>query len=391
MKALHIGKYFPPYAGGMETYLRDLMTAQARQGIEPSALVHQSDISFSSADESYPAGDQQLPVTRAAVWARLLFTPISPTFPWLLNRLINERQPDILHLHMPNVSAFWALLLPSTRKIPWVIQWQSDVLASEHNLGLRLFYIVYRPFERAILRRSKAIIASSPPYLESSSPLRPYRDKCVVIPLGLDPNSLRSPPTQQSGGASDKLRVLAIGRLTYYKGFEHLIRAATDVENVEIHIIGTGNLDATLKQLAQNLGVFDKITFHGELSPGQLAEEYTACDCFCLPSIERTEAYGLVLLEAMYFGKAVIASDVPGSGMGWIVDDGVTGLKVKPGDAAALASALQQFQADRDSLSGIGENGRYKFDQQFHINQSTSSITALYSRISEASLQQRTQ
>ena len=118
MKILHIGKYFPPYTGGMEHYLRDLMAAQARQGIEPAALVHQSDISFSSVDESFPAGEQQLPVTRAAVWARLLFTPISPTFPWLLRRLIKQQQPDILHLHMPNVSVFWHFSCPAPAEYP---------------------------------------------------------------------------------------------------------------------------------------------------------------------------------------------------------------------------------------------------------------------------------
>ena len=48
MKILHVGKYFPPYAGGMETYLRDLMAAQARQGLDTAALVHQSDIGFNS-------------------------------------------------------------------------------------------------------------------------------------------------------------------------------------------------------------------------------------------------------------------------------------------------------------------------------------------------------
>ena len=112
MKILHVGKYFPPYAGGMETYLRDLMAAQARQGLDTAALVHQSDIGFNSQHERYQAGEQQLSVTRAAVWARFLFTPISLTFPWLLNRLIQQKKPDILHLHMPNVSVFWALLLP---------------------------------------------------------------------------------------------------------------------------------------------------------------------------------------------------------------------------------------------------------------------------------------
>ena len=247
LRVLHIGKYFPPYAGGMETYLRDLMVAQIEQGLKSTALVHQSALSLRSSTEQYPAGEHTFCVTRAAVWLRLLFTPISPTFPWLLNRLIKEKKPDLLHLHMPNLSVFWALLLPSARRIPWVVQWQSDVLASKHRLGLRLFYALYKPFESTVLRHSTRLIASSPPYLESSTTLAPFRDKCEGIPLGMRP-----PPQVQEnlpvvqGTESRPLRVLAIGRLTYYKGFQYLIRAMAQVPEALVEaarLDGCGHLE----------------------------------------------------------------------------------------------------------------------------------------------------
>ena len=125
-KALHVGKYFPPDVGGMETYLHDLVRALAPLNVTPSVLVHQSRISLHSSEESLSANDVALRVVRAATWCRLLFTPISPTFPWLLRRLIKREQPDVLHLHLPNPSAFWALALPAARRLPWVIHWQSD-------------------------------------------------------------------------------------------------------------------------------------------------------------------------------------------------------------------------------------------------------------------------
>ena len=389
MKVLHIGKYFPPYTGGMETFLRDAMASLSRRGIDSEALVHQSGISIRSSEEIYEAGGQSLPVSRAAVWLRLLFTPISPTFPCLLNRLIKRRQPDILHIHMPNVSAFWALALPRARGIPWVIQWQSDVLASEHSRGLRLFYAVYRPFERAMLKRAKVIIVSSPPYLESSQPLQGFREKCSVVPLGLDPSNLRHPKDGDSsrptnGDKVTTLQVLAIGRLTYYKGFDYLIRAVANLEGVQVHLIGTGDREKTLKALADELGAGDKIIFHGHLADDELAQQFASCDCVCLPSIERTEAFGLVLLEAMHFGKATIIADVPGSGMGWIVDDGVTGLKTAPADIGELTEALRFLRENRDKIAVLGRNGRSKFDQQFHIDQSTADIARLYSRVLDA-------
>ena len=273
------------------------------------------------------------------------------------------------------------LFLPSARRIPWVIQWQSDVLASRHSLGLRLFYRLYRPFERLLLKRSKAVIASSPPYLESSAPLQDFRDKCAVLPLGLDPAFIPPAPACTPPIDDSSLRVLAIGRFTYYKGFEYLLRAAGEAKRVELHLVGDGELRRPLQRLTADLGIADRVTFHGHLSSAALSEQYAACDCVCLPSIERTEAFGLVLLEAMYFGKATVISEVPGSGMGWIVDHGVTGLQVPPGDAGALANAFRQLRTDRDTLARFGNNGRAKFDQQFHICKPGALVVELYSRL----------
>ncbi len=384
MKILHIGKYFPPFSGGMETYLRDLMTVQSRHGLEPSALVHRSEIGLRSRSENYVAGGQELPLTRAAVWARLLFTPISPSFPLLIRRLIREINPDILHLHMPNASVFWLLLMPSARKIPWVIHWQSDVLASRYSLGLKIFYSLYRPLETAILRHSHTVIATSPPYLASSEPLKRFRQKCRVIPLGLNSGNLPIPAAPVEPGKSrPPLNVLAIGRLTYYKGFEYLIRAVTECTNVRVQLVGTGDEKRRLEKLVADLGLETVIRFHQNVPDSELAQLFYSCDCLCLPSIERTEAFGLVLLEAMYHSRATVISDVPGSGMGWVVDDGVTGLHVPVGDAQALAKTLNHLQANRDTVARLGLAGRKKFDAMFNIEATCSQISEIYRTATE--------
>ncbi|MEH6587186.1 MAG: glycosyltransferase [Halioglobus sp.] len=380
LKVLHIGKYFPPYAGGMETYLRDLMAAQARQGLEPEALVHQSELSRTSRAELYETGEHKLPVTRAAVWARLLFTPLSPTFPWLLNTIIKQQKPDLLHFHMPNVSAFWALFLPGARSIPWVIHWHSDVLASGHSLGLRLFYSLYRPFERALLRHSARVIVTSPPYLKNSKPLLEFQGKCEVVPLGLDPANLTRPNALIKQSDEAVLRVLAVGRLTYYKGFEFLVQAASLCDNTEIHLVGTGDQENKLKALAKELCITNRVVFHGHLTDQELASQFAVCDCLCLPSIERTEAFGMVLLEAMSHGKATVVSNVPGSGMGWVVTDGVTGYHAPPEDGRSLAESLRQLRDNRDNMHQLGNNGLARFNQLFHIERSASGVRRVYSK-----------
>ena len=120
MRILHIGKYYPPVSGGMERFLGDLVDAQRRAGDEIAVLVHAEPGAAPRADPPW--------LMRCPTWTRLFFVPISPSFPFWLARAVRRFRPDVIHLHMPNASAFWALLLPSARRVPWVVHWQSDVI-----------------------------------------------------------------------------------------------------------------------------------------------------------------------------------------------------------------------------------------------------------------------
>jgi len=382
LKVLHIGKYFSPFSGGLENYLRDAMVALAQRGVDSAALVHRHSLSLKTSKETFNAAGHTFPVVRTAMWAKLLFAPISPGFPWHLQRLVKSFRPDILHLHLPNPSAFWALLLPSARRIPWVVHWHADVITSRQGWPLKLFYRLYRPFERALLKRAKVIIATSLPYRDSSIPLQPWLAKCQVVPLGVDADRfVESTSKVDSSCEPAPLQVLAVGRLTYYKGFRYLIEAAARVTNIHVNLVGHGDQVKELKALVTSLDILDRVTFHGLLSDARLAQQMIQADCICLPSIERTEAFGLVLLEAMYFGKATVVSDVPGSGMGWVIDDGVTGLKVEPAAADALAAAFARLGANRAELARMGERGKQKFDRQFEINHAIEGLMEVYQQI----------
>jgi rhamnosyl/mannosyltransferase len=173
--------------------------------------------------------------------------------------------------------------------------------------------------------------------------------------------------------------------LTYYKGFRYLIEAAAKVPNIHVNLVGLGEQAEQLKALVASLKLQDRVTFHGTLSDSQLAQQMERCDCLCLPSIERTEAFGMVLLEAMFFSKATIIGDVEGSGMGWVVDDGVTGIKVKPEDADALADALRRLAANRAELKHMGQRGKQKFDEQFEINHAVAPLVDIYQQVMDSS------
>lgn len=380
MRILHIGKYFAPFKGGVETYLRDLMTGQQRLGGVCAALVHNHRISLRTTTMTFQSAEQGFQVTRVGVWLKFFFTPISPAFRRRLRLLLNAFRPDVIHVHLPNPSACWLLTLGVARQTPLVVHWHADVVTDAHGLFLKMLYKLYRPLERRLLKRSAAIVATSMSYLRSSESLRDYPDKCHVVPLGLDAARFdtRHDPAPAQLNLSPDLQVLAVGRLTYYKGFGYLVRAAARLEGVQVHLVGGGERKWELIKLAAKLDVGDRVVFHGQLDDAGLAARFRACDCLCLPSIERTEAFGLVLLEAMLFGKATVISDVRGSGMGWVVDDGETGIKVRPRDVAELAAALGRLRDDRSLTRRLGENGRRKFERLFAIDHSVRELHGIY-------------
>jgi glycosyltransferase involved in cell wall biosynthesis len=387
-KVLHVGKYFPPHAGGMETYLYDLMRALTKLDIIPSALVHQSQISLHSSEESLSTSGTALRVVRAATWCRLLFTPVSPTFPWLLHRLIKRDQPNILHLHLPNPSAFWALALPSARRLPWVIHWQSDVLTDKSHWLLRLAYRFYSPLESALLRKAAKVVVSSPPYFATSQPLAKISKKCTVIPLGINDrfgDQTRTDSAVVSASAGEacpatvgNLKVLAIGRMTHYKGFDILLHAIAQTEGITLDLVGHGELTRSLERLTDSLNLTARVRFHGLLDSNARDTLLTRCDCLCLPSTDRTESFGMVLLEAMSAAKACVVSDVEGSGMSWLVEDGETGLVTPANNTHGLAHALCQLRDERNLAIRLGLKGRQKFRTGLTIEASAEAIRDLY-------------
>jgi rhamnosyl/mannosyltransferase len=380
MKILHIGKYFSPFKGGLESYMRDAMAALARRGVECAALVHRHDLAIKNTDELFETDDTRFRIVRAGVLFKLSYTPVSPCFPFLLDKLLREFQPNILHIHMPNPSAIWALTSSRAKSMPWVVHWHADVVTS--SFILKFFYFMYRPFEQLILKRAAAIVVTSAAYRDSSEPLKGVLHKCHVVPLGIDDKHFKSNSGTGLSAISESVRtelqVLAIGRLTYYKGFKYLIEAAAMAKSAKIYIIGTGNEEENLKSLAARLGLENRVVFHGALTDQELVHKIEQCDCVCLPSIERTEAFGVVLLEAMCFAKATVVCDVPGSGMGWIVEDGITGIKVAPANSRSLANALDYLAENREVLISMGQQGKQRFDQEFTIDHSILSMIEIY-------------
>ncbi|RKZ40825.1 MAG: glycosyl transferase family 1 [Gammaproteobacteria bacterium] len=383
-RILHLGKYFPPFAGGIENFLADLMFAQVEQGDIVSAIVHDHQPQFSRflAPVQAEMWHHQM-VYRTPSYGRLLYAPVSPHFPFWFNRVLQIFQPQLLHLHLPNTSAFFALWLTRAKQIPWVIHWHSDVV-SELNQALSIAYKFYRPFEYQLLANAHTIIATSPPYLASSTALQPWREKCQVIPLGIAQSRLPTSAPQAKHWAEQqwikgKIRILTVGRLTYYKGHEVLIRAMAQVHDAQLFIVGSGEVRQYLENLIVALNLSHKVRLLGYCKDAELTALFATCDVFCLASLERTEAFGVVFLEAMRYGKPIVATMIPGSGVSWVIKE--TGLLVPLQDSSALAKILQQMIDNPKLRIRLGKAGRLRFEQVFDIKKVAEKMSSLYKQV----------
>lgn len=375
MRILHVGKYYAPQRGGIERHLQDLAGWFASHGHAVGAVVHQPGGQWRSVHEHRDGVD----VRRAGCLATPLYTPISPSFPWQLHLALKSLQPDLLHLHMPNPSCFAALASPRARALPWVVHWHADVSPDMPDWRVRAAYRLYRPFEQWVLARAAAIVVTSRAYLDASPALARWKPKVHVVPLGVDAPAgpLGAAPAWPAEGS---LRLLSVGRLSHYKGHAVLLEAMTSVPGASLVLIGDGEEKDRLHALASRLGIRDRVAFIGDVGDPDLHAAYAAADLFALPSLDRSEAFGLVLLEAMRAGLAVVASDVAGSGIGHVVENNKTGLLVTPGDASALADALARL-GDHELRIGFGAAGKRRWQDEFSLGRSAQRMLEVYRRM----------
>jgi len=343
LRVLHIGKYFPPHAGGMETYLQDLIVVQHRQGQKVTALVHASSATALDRDQQVDALDgTSFKIRLAARWFNLGFVPVSPFF-WLSAlKLIRQFEPNIIHIHHPNLSAAWLLLLPLARKVPWVAHWQSDILTPSSSRFIRLCYAFYRPFEQQLLNRSAIIFATSSNYVEGSEALTKHLSKVKVLPLGLDNRRLPDPyQLQEMDKPKSSPLVLFVGRLARYKGLPNLLNATARLQNVHCWLVGDGSERRFLEKEVARLKIRDRVRFVGAVNEETKWRYLKTADVVVLPSTDKNEAFGMVILEAGHLGKSMVVTDIKGSGTAWVADQfGAT--IVAASDLDALTAGIRQ-------------------------------------------------
>ncbi len=338
MRILQIGKYFPPDEGGVETATLQISRGLTRRGISCDVLC------FAKAGPYDDAG-AGFAVHRARSLGVVASTPLSIEYV----RKLRELAPryDILHIHMPNPMAALAVLLVNPKALI-TLHWHSDVIRQKKLLAL------YRPLEKWLIRRARLVVAPTAIHLAQSDLSGLFEGKSLTVPFCVDETF--PSPDHADPARVDALRarcggrklVFSLGRLIYYKGFDTLIEAAALLpEDYAVVIGGTGPLLGELTSRIETLGLGGRVILAGRIADTELSDWYAACDLFCLPSTHRSEMFGIVMLEAMNFGKPVVSTAIPRSGAPWVNEDGVTGLTVAPRDPRALAEAIVRLGTDR--------------------------------------------
>ena len=212
------------------------------------------------------------------------------------------RKADVVHIHVPFPLADAALLL-SGYKGKVVVSWHSDIVKQK-----KLMFF-YKPFMRYLLRRADVILTATEGHVKHSLYLPEFKDKCKVLPYGIVPEEYlavpRRPFLTEKATDKDRVKVFFTGRLVYYKGVDVLLKAFTKVKGCELFIAGTGELGEKLKNYCTAHNMNDKVHFLGFLPDVELRQAYADCDIFVLPSVAPSEAFGIVQIEAMVYGKPV--------------------------------------------------------------------------------------
>ena len=373
MRVLHFAKYSFLRTGGMERHVEVLTRALAARGVDVTVL------SYDSSRTAAPRNEDGVWVEPVPTVAGVSSQSIAPRLVTRSRRLARERRFDVIHQHWPDPFAHLAAsMVPGGPA--HVVTWHTDILRQ------RVLGPLYQALAPLTLTRPDAVIGATHAHLKSLQIARfAPPERRHVIPFGIDVRPFT--PTQQVLNEARALRakhgggplVFALGRHVYYKGFDVLIRAMARVPAVLI-LGGEGPLTPMLRQQAETVGA--RVRLVGNIPEPQLPSYFHACDVFCLPSVAKTEAFGLVQAEAMACAKPLVNTALD-NGVNELAPNDICALTVTPGDDDALATALQKILSDSATATRLGVAGRDRVNTSFTVNAMVTKTLALYEMVSK--------
>jgi glycosyltransferase involved in cell wall biosynthesis len=355
INVLHVYRtYFPDPPGGLQEAIRQIAISTKQQGITSRI--------FALSPKPVPIKlyRPEGEVFRSKSWAAPASCDLGG-FSALTDFSGLLRWADVVHYHFPWPFADF-LQLCVRPKVPAVMTYHSDIVRQ------RVMGKVYAPVRKHMMQSMARIVATSPAYARTSQILSSPSvfERVRVIPLGIDEStySLAGDRTvfQRIGISEGEPFFLFIGVLRYYKGLHTLIEAARSV-NAKVVIAGSGPEGSALQSQAKSSEA-SNVIFAGQVTDSEKISLLKHCYALVLPSQLRSEAFGMVLVEASMFGKPMISCEI-GTGTSFVNAHGETGLVVAPESPDALANAMQRLLSNESLAKDYGEAARRRYEKLF--------------------------
>jgi rhamnosyl/mannosyltransferase len=355
MHILHVYRtYYPDPPGGLQEAIRQICLAVKPYGIRSTIFT------LSPRPVPHVIARPEAGIVRCRSWASPASCDLGgPTAFSTFRRLAHEA--DLVHYFFPWPFADLLHLIQPSGK-PAVMTYVSDIVRQQ-ALGH-----IYSPLMHHTLRHMHAIAASSPAYAGTSRILTDpdIAAKTRIIPLGICetscPSACEPDVFARLGLDSQRPYILFLGVLRYYKGLHTLIEAAHSID-CPVVIAGSGPEEHHLRSLAAAQRSFN-IIFAGQVSDAEKHSLLKHCTCLVLPSHLRSEAYGMVLVEAAMHSRPLVSCEI-GTGTSFINQHGHTGFVVPPESPRALAHALNSILNDPALAHRMGVAARQRYQNNF--------------------------
>ncbi len=355
MRVLQVYRtYFPDTQGGLEEVIRQICRNTGR-AVNVDDPVKNRVMCLTRTSETGAMRRPEAAVVRVKQHAEIASCGLSACGFRAFERQLEWA--DIVHYHHPWPFADMLHIAGRVTQ-PTVVTYHSDIVRQ------RFLGRLYAPLMHRFLSRVDRIVCTSPNYLASSKVLAHHTDRTDVIPIGIDPAAYPEASSSTRAAVHEAFGegfMLFVGVLRYYKGL-HVLLEALKGAGVRCVIAGQGPEEKNLKSQAARLGL-DNLVFAGRVDDETKVALIDAAAAFVLPSYLRSEAFGVVLLEAAMRGKPLISTDA-GTGTSYVNVDGETGVVVPPDDADALRSAMQQL-TDARAQKELGKNAKARFEREF--------------------------
>lgn len=360
MKVIQLFKiYWPDNGGGIAKVMESI--AECLPGWQHEVIVCQGSRQKKRRTQIY----RGVLVRRCRQLFTAASTPVSLDFLRQVKKYTKDADIVIYHFPYPMADLAVLLGLPAGRLVVW---WHCGFEKYAWLAPL------YRPFAWHTLKKADLILVSAKGNVKNSRLLRQFEKKCRVIPFCVSDTYLQKgsayaagiEKAQESGESQKKtIRILFIGRLVWYKGCDVLLKAFKSMKqkNCRLILIGSGVLEMELRQLAASLGL-THVEFMGRVSEKEKMRQIEMCDFLVLPSVSKAEAFAVVQIEAMAFGKPVINTALP-SGVPDVSIDGVTGITVKPKSVRGLARAMDTLAEDEGLRRMYGSNALQRVQEKY--------------------------